>query len=520
MGTHPVKCVVVNESDSVPIQMTQPNIKDIDPIVAENEDRSRGVLLLLNAPGGANIHGKPLKRNIQLSLGLDAFAWTVGEKFLGIRSIPPGGHLLYWNCISETGDNIVEAQSDDDAAGVDQFMNDEVDDNNDFAPQRICDNGKVNADSCTEKDTGMRTSRFVWIDPAEKDRDTGQMIGSILVMRWDDEMETFIDVNDSEASRYEESVRSMAFFSMLVPYPASIAGRLSGMDESYIKACDAWSELSNCIMKITLGRVEPLGNRYISHKTQEYDEKKVMIDNDDVKKDDGDRDLESFQERLQSGLLGPMGEGGCLIFSDIPSPMGQGVDHNGAYITSCYLDQTHVLESIWKSINEKRNHYLKKFRSPPHIQSPAKGCTIDEAELLGEFQIAFITFHFGLNYDAFAHWRRIYTLIVDSPGSMAKYGGFYKMFLRVLYNQLNACPTDFFENELCRNNFIAGGLIKIYESLGEEFSQNPDNILIKYFGYIEELLKRNFNTSVFEMVEATSDDLPMIVDENEELIRF
>lgn len=45
--------------------------------------RRHAFLLCLDVPAGTEF-------------GLDLKMWTVGEKFKGMKLIPPGPHLLYW----------------------------------------------------------------------------------------------------------------------------------------------------------------------------------------------------------------------------------------------------------------------------------------------------------------------------------------------------------------------------------------------------------------------------------------
>eukprot|EP00915_Cephaloidophora_sp_WS-2016_P007729 GHVH01010640.1.p1 GENE.GHVH01010640.1~~GHVH01010640.1.p1 ORF type:complete len:497 (-),score=79.19 GHVH01010640.1:39-1529(-) len=492
---------------------------DVDPDKLLEEDRRGGTLLLLNTPGGADIHKKKAstKRRVQLSMGLDAFAWEVGSQFLGVRCIPSGAHLLYWNCVTETGGSELEPEEDDDTPTTDEFMGDTNIDAN-FGPARLQANRIVDSSNGTERDTGMRTSRFIWIDCPKKETTSDKAVGHVVVLRWDDELETFLDVDDDESGRYADSVRSQTFHAMLAPYPSSDASRLSGMRGPVVKACQSWPELANCITKLTLSRVEPLGNGFIAHKAQEYDPKRpkpVGVKGDDKAVDD---DIESFTERLHTGLLGPSGEGGGILFSDIPNPRG---NQKSSDLSECYLDRTHVLQSMWDTLRESRIHHRKKLRNPPPLPQETRGCSLEQFEWLGELQIAFLSFLIGLNFDSFAQWRNLLELVVQSPRAMTRHVPFYKAFLRCLYTQLDACPSDFFIDELSRNNFVAKCLVSIYDGLGEELALEEGNILIHYFSYIEELLRRNFKTSIEELRdEIQEEEGPAIVDLDEEFISF
>ena len=60
---------------------------DIDPEVAKKLFKEGAAIVLIDVPPGTEI-------------GIDMNSWNVGEKFLGIKCIPPGIHFVYYSSVN------------------------------------------------------------------------------------------------------------------------------------------------------------------------------------------------------------------------------------------------------------------------------------------------------------------------------------------------------------------------------------------------------------------------------------
>eukprot|EP00922_Rhytidocystis_sp_ex-Travisia-forbesii_P009220 GHVS01013463.1.p2 GENE.GHVS01013463.1~~GHVS01013463.1.p2 ORF type:complete len:225 (+),score=42.13 GHVS01013463.1:955-1629(+) len=77
--------------------------------------------------------------------------------------------------------------------------------------------------------------------------------------------------------------------------------------------------------------------------------------------------------------------------------------------------------------------------------------------LLGEFQLSYICFILGHNYDSFVQWKSLMGIFCNTRDStvMRDRPRFYANFIRLLYTQIEQAPSDLLSDELLKNNFIA-----------------------------------------------------------------
>jgi A1 cistron-splicing factor AAR2 len=85
--------------------------------------------------------------------------------------------------------------------------------------------------------------------------------------------------------------------------------------------------------------------------------------------------------------------------------------------------------------------------------------------LLGELQLAFLLFLLIFCHDALEHWKRLVDAVCRSEAFLAAKPDFAMAFVRVLYEQLNFAPTDFFDNELSKDNFLRPALAALLDNL-------------------------------------------------------
>jgi len=87
------------------------------------------------------------------------------------------------------------------------------------------------------------------------------------------------------------------------------------------------------------------------------------------------------------------------------------------------------------------------------------------SDLLGEAQLAFLLFLLLFSETALEHWKALIHLVASSETAMKRHPQFSADFIRALHAQLNFAPTDFFDAELSRKNFLAPTFTALFSSL-------------------------------------------------------
>jgi A1 cistron-splicing factor AAR2 len=85
--------------------------------------------------------------------------------------------------------------------------------------------------------------------------------------------------------------------------------------------------------------------------------------------------------------------------------------------------------------------------------------------ILGELQLSFLLFLLVFCYDSLEHWKRLVDTICRSEKALISKPDFTVAFIRILYEQLNFSPADFFANELSKDNFLRPAMSRLFENL-------------------------------------------------------
>lgn len=148
--------------------------------------------------------------------------------------------------------------------------------------------------------------------------------------------------------------------------------------------------------------------------------------------------------------------------------------------------------------------------------------------ILGEMQLSFILFLMIFCYDALEHWKKLVDTICRSERFLILKPDFAVAFMRILYEQLNFSPSDFFANELSKDNFLRPAISALFENLRQERGVLDTSILehrkrlIKFFQKKFNLFHDHGDLSSPENTRTSSDafnlvegDLPIVVDSSE-----
>ena len=171
--------------------------------------------------------------------------------------------------------------------------------------------------------------------------------------------------------------------------------------------------------------------------------------------------------------------------------------------TSYCMDKSELLEIL------VRDHYSRSWE-----------------DMLGEMQLSFLLFLLIYSYPALEHWKYLIHTISLSEKYLLSNPKFSCAFFRIFYEQLNFSPTDFFETELSRNNFLKPVLSnlliatdinvdkdmlnkKMIDASLYEHRKRFVNFIRKKFSLFDDDTSAGFGGSVFDLME---EDYPVIVE--------
>lgn len=158
--------------------------------------------------------------------------------------------------------------------------------------------------------------------------------------------------------------------------------------------------------------------------------------------------------------------------------------------------------------------------------------------LLGELQLSFVLFLVLYSHPALQHWIACVNMICNSEQMLKKNLQFTQYFLRLLYEQLNFVPLDFFSDELSKENFLGPAMTALFSALSpsshsssraaqerdfqsDEVVQEHKNRLMvflnKKFGLFEGSTPTNKAMSLYQRKTRNNEDLD--ASEKEELLR-
>ena len=132
------------------------------------------------------------------------------------------------------------------------------------------------------------------------------------------------------------------------------------------------------------------------------------------------------------------------------------IDHESrrSMLTSLYIDKSTIIE---------------------HLVQTEYGCSWEN--ILGEMQLSFLLFLLIFCHDALEHWKKLVDTICRSERALLSKPDFTSAFMRILYEQLNFAPADFFANELSKDNFLRPAISCLFENLRQPKGALPISVL-------------------------------------------
>eukprot|EP00056_Hartaetosiga_gracilis_P022432 m.30410 g.30410 ORF g.30410 m.30410 type:complete len:388 (+) comp9638_c0_seq1:245-1408(+) len=243
----------------------------------------------------------------------------------------------------------------------------------------------------------------------------------------------------------------------------------------------SWAKLTSDITQATLSRVQP-SSGYVSSAPELQGVSGVMGKRGSKETSGATIHANSWEH------LEPV-EGSSFSFTVVPKRLLP--DNCSAEdITKHSMDKTYTLNTL--------------------IQALPGG----EEDLLGEFQLAFVSFLVGQVLDGFEQWKSIIHLLCSCDDAILQRPLLFTHFLRSLQEQLNQVPSDFFIDILSSNNFLVACLQGFFERLEEVDEMGFETEmerkhLFKQATLVDKLIQDRFGWNVRERPE---DDEPVVVE--------
>ena len=286
-------------------------------------------------------------------VGIDMNVWRTGDRFKGMKMIPPGLHMLHYSAVGKEGV---------------------------AAP---------------------RTSSFHLFEK-----------GEVLVRRWDPVAETLVDVNEADQARIADNKQDLDRYLGMFPY------------ETWKK----WYALTSHVSGDVIKKVEPVS--------------KVLCSASQLELDTMQPDMDAAAGRTsEENMLPKMHpkSGTELRFTALPT--AQCLENASPEFRTKYsMDSSYRLEKMLEVSDSPQN-------------------------LLGELQVAFVSFLVGHVYDAFEHWKQLVHLFCTCDEALGKYPHLFMQLLTCVHYQIEEVPEDFFTDIMSRENFLVHTLHILFNNL-------------------------------------------------------
>lgn len=132
-----------------------------------------------------------------------------------------------------------------------------------------------------------------------------------------------------------------------------------------------------------------------------------------------------------------------------------------------------------------------------------------EEDLLGEMQFCYILFLVGYSFDAFEHWKKLFTVLCSCVEAISKHSSFFEKFLSVLEMQILDISEDIFTDILIEDNFLYNKLRNFFNCI---IISNSSTALTNKMTKLMKKLQAKFGWDFEDLSEDEGDDAPVVVD--------
>lgn len=469
-----------------------------------------------------------------LQFGVDYWAFVVGEKFKGMKMIPPGVHYFWFRSTERPAPqptvlfcSVLAARARTTPRNllltldlslccllVSSFCSCAL---SLFLPFSAPLRSSVHNGG----DMAPRVGFFAWLEA-----------GDVLVRQWDPMLESLTQCADAdEEERYVLGARRFDFDAGQGTYPLHVAQ-------------SKWGPLVSHIDRALVARLEPIGKMISSFEVRKYKledkfAKQAEVAGAEGKKREGDEEMSDVSRPASSAAESSAAAAAAAasgssaaaapspsdsasasapadaksssstskftaapstsFYSRVPTPAAlvaaSGIPKSdtaarAALLSSLHMDQTPLLESLLST------HFAPAAAAA--AAAAAGVATGDDADpclgLLGELQFAFIAFLIGQDAEGFEAWKALTTLLCSCVTALQTRHALYERWVAVFAAQLAELPRDFFIDVLSGENFLGPSLQRLFDAAVE-----PDLAIPASLSYalreLAEMVRRHFHAA-------------------------
>lgn len=418
---------------------------DIDQDVARRLLVEGATLLVLDVPEGTNF-------------GIDMKSWETGERFKGVKMIPPGMHFVYHSAVGRHGD------------------------------------------------TGPRTGFMHYFKR-----------GDIVLKKWDSnsgEIDHSKTVTEEELQRIRANLFEIDRF--LGPYPYEIWDKWKLLSDRITEPLATKLMPESGVIRSAL---ELVSHKESSAQATEVESSNDATNTDGSDNSANTANAESSSSEANSPngkhTCPTSGDVGSYKRRRHGRPL------TVEEIEEDLLPELKPAPGTALRLTHFPKLYYPPGSTPAEItyhsmdSSYALNTLLDQHErsddLVGEMQFSFLCFLVGQSLEAFEHWKKLVTLICNCEKAIMEKHDLYEKLMWALEPQLWEVQEDFLADIVTNNNAIYGALRKLFRCI-----QSPENNMEPRFktraARFAERLTEKFSWDFSDIDEEEDDEKPVIVD--------
>lgn len=415
----------------------------MDPELALQMFEEGGTLVLLGMPIGTEF-------------GIDLSSWNVGERFKGVKMIPPGIHFIYFSAVSRQGDT---------------------------APRtgffHVFKQREIVVRHYDEKAEDLKED----VDPEEVERvraslrDLDRCLGAYPIESWEKWISLTQYIPSAELERMIPKSGRICSVIELASVNAWHGTRKKSKSTSTTSATDnqpacSGDQFNECLDLSNMDQ-QPSKSRINTHNSSACPE--IVLSSEP--------EIEPRQV-LPDMIPKPGTE---FRFSKFPArPYRDGA--TPSEVTQYSLDSSYSIRQM-----------IAKVDNPE--------------SMLAELQLAFVSFLVGQVWDGWEHWKRLLSEMCRAEELLQQYPDLYNKFLSIIHFQIHEVPEDLFVDIVESNNFLAAALRSLFANVNDNAVSLPATLVKKahrFKAHITSKFKWDLN------LEDDGEDAPVIVETEED----
>ncbi|KAK4323939.1 hypothetical protein Pmani_005398 [Petrolisthes manimaculis] len=454
--------------------------RTMDPDVARQMFEEGGTLVMLGMPIGTEF-------------GIDLNFWNVGEKFRGVKMIPPGLHFVYFSAVNRQGDTAPRTGFFHVFESREVLVRHYDPVAEDLTP------GEANPTEVESIRASLQN-----LDPH---------LGAYPLESWSKWVSLTQHISPSELRR-------------MVPLSGKICSAPELITEGETDGIRKWSRSKRKEISIEADSEQLQSNSSISKPSSSTH----IMDSDDTVASSVPSTTTSIESIAPTTSVN--------IFTSSTTSSSSASQQDADCINNTSQDSSTIptptpnnpgISSKMPNMVPRPGTEVRftKFPSKPYQDGATPSevtrhcldstysvrCMLEGLEsaksLVAELQLAFVTFLVGQMWDGWEHWRALLSSLCRASQLIEEQPQLYNTLLSVLHFQINEVPEDLFVDIVESNNFLAAGMATLFTNLADAQANLPPALTRKAERFRAHLsTKFDWDLSL----EDTGEDAPVVVE--------